>query len=552
MRKLPSRDKTGLRPPVFGAVLSVLTLCLLASTPLRAEPQASEETVAAVEESFRMLPLEDGWLLEPTDESLGIQTIEVKAGSFAIDGERISEDELRARLGDVADAVVELSDAAAAAEDEDGESEGDAREEARRRRAEEREADREEREAAREERRARRERLHRDRSDAQVVVGSDLSIEEDDVYRDVVVFGGRLTVEGQVIGDAVAIGGSASVSGEITGDLAVVGGSIELEDGARVMGDVVSVGGSIEQADNVDVAGQIIEVPFAPTFNFGNWGNWGNWGRWTDWDHDWDVSDSARRWGRHARWFGFFEAGWELIGVLFCGLLACLFYLIARNPVERVARKVGDEPWKSGLVGLLTQILCLPLLVLICFVLLISIIGIPLLLLVPFAILGFILVAFLGYTAVAYLLGGWSEQRFGWNFANPYFTLLLGVGLIEIWALLGEFLSFGPGPIRFFAAMFTLFGCLLIYLAWTVGLGGAVLTRFGTWGDLMGPPPLPAGPAPSGYDGADGSFGVTDDRNDMSQPSEATEPSDWEEPAEPAQGADDGADEAADQQKEHL
>ncbi|MCP4222727.1 MAG: hypothetical protein GY773_05230 [Actinomycetia bacterium] len=178
----------------------------------------------------------------------------------------------------------------------------------------------------------------------------------------------------------------------------------------------------------------------------------------------------------------------------------------------------------------------MPILVIICLLLLISIIGIPLLLLVPFAILGFILVAFLGYTAVAYRLGGWSEARFGWNFANPYFTLLFGVGLIEIWALLGEFLSFGPGPIRFFAAMFMLFGCLVIYLAWTIGLGGAVLTRFGTWGDLMGPPPLPAGPTTPGYDQpSGGSYGVTDDLGDMSQPSESTEPSNWGGSVEPSE-----------------
>ena len=87
---------------------------------------------------------------------------------------------------------------------------------------------------------------------------------------------------------------------------------------------------------------------------------------------------------------------------------------------------------------MLTQILCVPVLVLVCVVLLISIIGIPLLLLVPFAILGFILVAFLGYTAVAYWVGVWSERRFGWSFGSPYYSLLLGVGLIEVLALIGE------------------------------------------------------------------------------------------------------------------
>ncbi len=533
-RNLTRKTAGGIRPELW-VIAGAIALWAIVAAPGWSAPPVEPEVLAEVEQNFRVLPLEDGWLLEPLDGELELPVIQVKPGSFAIDGQRVSEDELRARLGDLAEAVVELSHAA---EDQDEPAMAAvARAEERRLRAEKRRLEAEERRIEVEERVAeRRERhqLHRDRSDSQVVVGSDLTIEEDDVYRDVVVFGGRLTVAGQVIGDAVAIGGSATVSGEITGDLAVVGGSIVLEDGARIMGDVVSVGGSIDQAEDIDVAGQIIEVPFAPRLNFGNFGNWGNWGNWGDWGgRDWDVSRDARRWGQHARWFGFFEAGWELLGVLFCALLACLVYLIARNPVERVARKVSDEPWKSGLVGLLVQILCLPILVLVCLVLLISIIGIPLLLLVPFAILGFILVAFLGYTAVAFRLGGWSEQRFGWDFGNPYFSLLLGVGVIEIWALVGEILSFGPGPIRFFAAMFALFGCLVIYVAWTVGLGGAVLTRFGTWGDLMGPPPPPSAPTAPGYDGTShGSYAVADDLVDVSEPS-AHEPSGWEDAAEP-------------------
>lgn len=488
------RETTGKKrvAVVLAAVGLAVMATLATATPMVAASEQIEAALSALEANFQTLPVEDGWLLQPLDDGLGIRTIEIKGDNLAIDGQRISADELQARLGGLAQAVLDLGVATSVGADEDESAE----------RAEI-EAEREEAKAERSERSRRRHRVHRDRSDSQVVVGNDLTVEEDDVYRDIVVFGGRLTVDGQVIGDAVAIGGAAEVSGEITGDLAVVGGSIQLQDGARVMGDVVSVGGSVEQDENVEVAGQVIEVPFGPNFNFGNFrGSWGNWGNWGNWDRQWDLTDQAHKWGRHARWFGFFEAGWELIGVLFCALLACVVYLVARNPVERIAIKVGDEPWKAGLVGLLTQILCVPVLVLVCVVLLISIIGIPLLLLVPFAILGFILVAFLGYTAVAYWLGGWSEKRFGWNFGNPYFSLLLGVGLIEVLALVGEFLAFGPGPIRFFAAMFVLFGCLVIYVAWTVGLGAAVLTRFGTWGDLRGPasppPPLaePLPPAP--------------------------------------------------------
>lgn len=490
--------------------LVVVALLSVATSPILASSR-SEAAREVLEDSFRTLPIEEGWLLQPLDEALGIRTIEVTPDRLVIDGQRISSDELEARLGDLAPPILELRAALNDSEpsgEESWELEVEARADA--------ESSDDDSHAAKVLRKVRH-RAHRDRSDSQVVVGSDLTVEEDEVYRDIVVFGGRLTVAGQVIGDAVAIGGSAEVSGEITGDLAVVGGSIELAEGARVMGDVVSVGGSVQRADAVEVAGQVIEVPFGPSFNFGNFRkSWGDWD-W-DWDRQVDLSDEAKKWSRHARWFGLFEVGWELIGLLFLALLACLVFLVARNPVERIARKVSDEPWKSGLVGLLTQILCVPVLVLVFVVLLISIIGIPLLLLLPFAVLGLVVVAFLGFTSVAYRIGSWTQERFGWSFESSYVTLLLGVGLIEVLSLIGEVLSLGPGPIKFFAAMFILFGCLVSYLAWTIGLGGAVLTRFGTWGGPTDPaysspvappptPPLPPAPdweePPASNDGSE-------------------------------------------------
>ncbi len=468
-------------PAVMIAVLLSMAGAASAQTELTAELEA------AANQHFRLLPLQDGWLLEPLDESLGIRIIELSGAGIALDGVTVSEDELEARLGALAGVVLDVSRASAASASATmAVGDTDAAEEPASEDVSER-IGREDREERARERRKRR----RTRTDTQVVVGNDLEVEEDEVYRDVVVFGGTLTVDGKVLGDAVAIGGSAQVSGEVTGDLAVVGGSIELEDGAQILGDVVSVGGQIEESGDVDVVGEVVEVPFSPSFAFRGLKDWDwNW----DFDFDSDGAHRVRHWNDGVRWFGFFDAGWDLVGVLFLALLACLVLVVARNPVERIAWKAGAEPLKAGLVGLLTQILCLPALVLVCLLLLISIVGIPLLLLVPFAILGFVLVAFVGYTAVAYRLGGWLEDRFGFDFGNPYMNLLVGVAAIEIWALVGELLSFGPGPIRLFAFMFGVFGCLVIYLAWTVGLGAAILTRVGTWDDLSGPGAAPGGP----------------------------------------------------------
>jgi hypothetical protein len=161
-------------------------------------------------------------------------------------------------------------------------------------------------------------------------------------------------------------------------------------------------------------------------------------------------------------------------------------------------RKVATEPWKSGLVGLLSQILILPLFIVVLLVLVISIIGIPLLLLLPFAILGLMLLAFMGFCAVALRLGRILEERFGWNLASPYLVLIVGIAAIAIWSLIADLLDYGGGWLWFFVMMFAIFGALVKYVAWTVGFGAAVLTRFGTaegWGGQAAPP-APVAPTP--------------------------------------------------------
>jgi hypothetical protein len=149
-------------------------------------------------------------------------------------------------------------------------------------------------------------------------------------------------------------------------------------------------------------------------------------------------------------------------------------------------------------VGLLAEILFVPLLILVVFVLAISIIGIPLLVLVPFAILALMLGAFLGYVAVAERLGRWAERRFGWQFQSIYLVAGVGVVILYAFTLMGRILDLGGGPLRFFAVLCLFVGGLAQYLAWTVGLGGALITKLGTQDDWTGwrRRPAPETPAP--------------------------------------------------------
>jgi hypothetical protein len=334
-------------------------------------------------------------------------------------------------------------------------------------------------------------------SDTKVSIGSSVRVEEDRIAENVVAIGGGIKVDGEVLGDAVAIMGTVKISGRVTGDVVAVLGGVELGAEAEVLGDVVSVGGRVERESGATVLGSVSEVAFAPDFEWGP----GEWWPAFHFDDDWHPF----------RFFDYMELVWALLGVLLLVLVVSLVLLVAPTAVGRVEAEVRAEPWKSGLVGLALQVFFLPVLVLVCVILAISIIGIPLLLLVPFVVLAFLIAALLGYTGSALVVGRAIDARFHLRQTSPYLILLLGVALIQSLSLFGDLLDLGGGFLWLFAITFGLFGFLVRYLAWTVGLGAVFLTRFGTLSPvpigtgaaLPPPPPLGEGPDEPEHDEGD-------------------------------------------------
>ena len=314
-------------------------------------------------------------------------------------------------------------------------------------------------------------------------------VEEEEEYEDeegidvggsgdrVRVGAGIRVAEGEVIeGDVVAVGGSVDVDGTVEGDVVAVGGGVHLGPNAVVDGEVTSVGGTIDREPGAVIHGTVNEVAFgAPHIA---------------WGADWGPGP-------------FFAGVTGLIGTIVwiavLGLLVCLAYLFARRPIERMEYRVRTSAWKAALVGLVAQLLFIPALVLTCVVLAISIIGIPFLLLVPFAVLALVIGALLGFTAVAKRLGHAAEDRFGWQHANAYLSIVIGVGLIMLMSFFGNALGVAGGPLKIFGAVLTILGFIAQYVAWTIGLGVLLLTRFGTryrWSDGETPEPVPAPPPP--------------------------------------------------------
>lgn len=422
-------------------------------------PSAGERRVRdAVLATFRVLPVQNGIVLVPKAKIDGVDNIELREGTIAINGHPATGGEVRDRLGRDADVVLELSymdlatqrqlllpsESGPAQRTEPTPSEPPAPPAAEAPAAPEPEPPA---------------RSYRRHTETRVRIGGDVSVDSDE----------------QVNGPVVAVLGSVTVNGRVREDVVAVGGDIRLGPQAEVDGTVTAVGGRVDRDPGARVNGEVNEVSFSmPPVRIRPF-----------WHSDW------------VPWPGFDAGPWRtfrLIGTLLrmalFTLLATLCLLLAPTAVRRVETAVRTQPWMSALVGLLAQLFFIPVLVVVVVVLAISIIGIPLLVLVPFAILAFFVALLLGFTGASAGLARVAQHRFSWS--TPTSFALLIVGLVMVWGMtaLGRLVGLGGGPFAVLGGILVLFGFLIEYAAWTVGLGGALLTRFGRHGALTvsGPP----------------------------------------------------------------
>ena len=395
-------------------------------------------------ERFDIVALQQGVALVPRDSGSSVRMIQVVDGVVTVDGETLTGQQLRDRLGADADLVLqvtylgqqqqrELAGAAPVAPVT----------------------------AAPAAQPAEVERTAVIRGDRVQVFGGDVSIERNE----------------RLEGDAVAIGGSVTIDGEVTGDAVSIGGTLTLGPDSVVHGDAVSVGGTLNRAAGARVDGDVTEV------------------------------GGGGRGFRRGMWFpAFFGTFWSRVGSLAAtalrlavlALVAVIIVAFGRNAVERIAARTAATPLRSGLIGLVAEILFFPVMILTVVVLAVSIIGIPLLFLVPFAVLLVMLVALVGFVGLAYHVGRWIAAKFGWREPAAYGAVAIGVVAIGGLTLLAKLAALGGGFIV--GAPLTGLGYLVEYMAWTIGFGAAILywyesqTRFGPHRHATATPtPAPAG-----------------------------------------------------------
>lgn len=251
----------------------------------------------------------------------------------------------------------------------------------------------------------------------------------------------------------IVIGGSATLDGHVDDDVVVIGGDVRIGPAARIRGDVAAVFGEAQVADSAIILGEIHEGNIIwPDIAFTPFG-W--------------------RWSGDRVWWALFGLAGTVFRLTLVLIAAAFLALIAPGWIRGIANRATRAPVASGMLGLATEILFVPVLIVSVLGLIISIVGIPLLIAIPFALAAFGIIWTAGFAAIAAQLGG--RLRASPAASTPVGDVIIGIALLSSFTVVGHVLSFGPALLAPVAAAFGAAGLIIEYLAWTIGLGAALV-----------------------------------------------------------------------------
>ncbi|MDI6776962.1 MAG: hypothetical protein QMD03_06950 [Syntrophales bacterium] len=249
----------------------------------------------------------------------------------------------------------------------------------------------------------------------------------------IVEIGNDVTIEeGIRVRNAVAIGGQVTVFGVVERHVVAIGGSVVLMKTAVVGGNVVSLGGVIVRGRGAEVRGHLIELNLS------------------------DIS-AAISTALNKNWEGW---SWifAIISLSFFLAILILALLIARLfpvPIHVVSLSIRENTFNVTLAGLLVLVSIVPLALLLA----VSVVGI---ILIPLEMLLVVCAALVGFIAVARLVGG------------KMLTILKihDKGLVQetLWGLV----------ILWLIGWLPYLGWMVKVIAIVLGMGGVLITRFGT------------------------------------------------------------------------
>jgi len=282
----------------------------------------------------------------------------------------------------------------------------------------------------------------------------------------------RIERDEEVTDAAIVVGGSLEVDGRVRDGIVVVGGNLHLSPTADVRGDVVLVGGTLTRDPGAQLTGGVDYISI---------------GDWSRRNFAWLPSV---RFGEFGRWISL--AG-TLARVSVLGVLMVMMLIVARAPVARVGRAALAEPLRAFVIGLAAEVFFVPLLVAASIGLAMTIIGIPFVaILVPISLVVAAFAFVLGFTALACRIGEWIEDRLGWRPGNAFVATAIGFVLLLAPTLLARMVDVASGGVAPVTFTMVAIGLAVEFLAWTTGLGAAIITGLGRWYTV--PPPITAPP----------------------------------------------------------
>ena len=259
---------------------------------------------------------------------------------------------------------------------------------------------------------------------------------------------------GEVASDPVVVlGGTAAIEGTVDRDIVVIGGTLRLGPTAVVRGDAVAIGSTTDIDPAARVFGDLDRVSIVGPDLEALWSDVARGGWWT---------------------IVAFTATLLRLGLIF--IVSALLTLVTPGWILGFADRAAASG-TSAVVGVLTQMLFVPGLIVLTITVAATVIGIPLLAGLPLLIgvCGLLWVG--GFAGTAIRLG--RHLRGIHATGRPLGDLLVGFAAISSLTLIAHLVTLGPAWMHGFAFALGGVGLFLEYLAWTIGLGAAIAATLG-------------------------------------------------------------------------
>jgi hypothetical protein len=283
--------------------------------------------------------------------------------------------------------------------------------------------------------------------DDRVVMGGSFVLRRDETHNgNLIVIGGTAKIEKDAVvnGSIILVGGQVTIDGIIEGSLTLFGGSASLHDSAIILGDVYVTSSVLNKDELAQIRGEVIEgKQLPPGFTI---------------PEQVTVNQNPAQ-GALSKVTDFLQS---LLTIFFFSLVSASVAIIATlfmpAPVERVAKSIVNFPVISFGAAILT-VIALPFLL----------VGLSItLILIPIAvllILAFALASYMGWVSLGTEIGKRIADLFKTTWAVP---VSAGMGTLILSLILGVITLIPCG------------GWLVVSIVVLIGLGGVILTRFGT------------------------------------------------------------------------